>query len=651
MAEPAGMAARGARRMRWPLVVGLIFASLLGGIALAEWAGWPGLAPWLAQRFNSQDSAGPQVALGEGSRIHLILRPRLIAIGLTLARPGEAGTLAVAEALELEWLWTDVWRWKKHGQALRLQAVEVDHLQLSWTRDAALRGNWQGHSQGNRPQQGAGSEDAPLALPEIGHLRIANGSLTVDDQPLQLKATAKFHTSTEGGWHADVQGSLRQQVLSLQASASANLPLLSHQGGPPVQLKASLRQGSSTLEFDGTAASLLDAQELNGQIRVSGASLAAVGKPLGLSLPRSQAFELQGGLLHRAGVWRLTAAQARVGRSRLAGDFAFMPGLARPKLTGTLRGGPLMLADLGSAIGTDEKPKRADRVLPDRPFDIPALSAMDAQLSVSLTSLDSGTAAVAPLTPVDAVLVLDDGVLRISQLRAGVGGGVLTGETTLDSKTSPPQWTAKLMMQGLAIDRWLPVLQHSQAGPGMAKSYLTGQLEANAQMRGRGRSVAELLATLDGEFDAVLRKGSLSHLITEGMGLDIAQGLGIWLRGDDNLALNCAVVKGRVRAGVVHPKWAVIDSNDSRIDMSGNINLATEQIHLRVVAQPKDFSPLSLRAPLRVEGSLAMPHLALEGSALGAKLIAAIALGALAAPAALIPFIDTGGDVPPLACP
>jgi uncharacterized protein involved in outer membrane biogenesis len=185
----------------------------------------------------------------------------------------------------------------------------------------------------------------------------------------------------------------------------------------------------------------------------------------------------------------------------------------------------------------------------------------------------------------------------------------------------------------------------------MAKSYLTGQLEANAQMRGRGRSVAELLATLDGEFDAVLRKGSLSHLITEGMGLDIAQGLGIWLRGDDNLALNCAVVKGHVRAGVVHPKWAVIDSSDSRIDMSGNINLATEQIHLRVVAQPKDFSPLSLRAPLRVEGSLATPHLALEGSALGAKLIAAIALGALAAPAALIPFIDTGGDVPALVCP
>jgi hypothetical protein len=41
---------------------------------------------------------------------------------------------------------------------------------------------------------------------------------------------------------------------------------------------------------------------------------------------------------------------------------------------------------------------------------------------------------------------------------------------------------------------------------------------------------------------------------------------------------------------------------------------------------------------------------ALEGKALGGKAIAAIALGALTPPAALLAFVDPGENLPPVSC-
>jgi len=57
---------------------------------------------------------------------------------------------------------------------------------------------------------------------------------------------------------------------------------------------------------------------------------------------------------------------------------------------------------------------------------------------------------------------------------------------------------------------------------------------------------------------------------------------------------------------------------------------------------PKDFSPLTLRTPLRVGGSLGSPQVSVEAGPVGAKVAAAILLGLLNPLAALLPFIDIG---------
>ena len=596
-----------------------------------EWAGWPGLAPWLATR------AQPGLHLDEGARLHLLWRPRLAAPHLRVTGHG-GEPLAAATGVLLQWQWGDVWDWRR-GAPLRLRLVQAESLDLTWQRDAAGRTAW--------PVQPRGQREEPAELPRIDQLVIRQGQARVEDAPLRLNADARFATEADGHWRAELQGQLRGQQLALKAEAGAGLALLApaDAGLPPVRLNAELTQADGRLSFVGTAASLLDARALDGQLQVRGRSLADIGRPFNITLPRTPPFELAGRLQHAAGVWQLDGAKARVGQSQLGGDFYFDTRAARPQLSGLLRGGPLRLADLGPAVGADTSPSRPGRVLPDRPWDLPSLRAMDARVAVALSQLDLGTAKLAPLAPVNVSLVLEDGVLDLQHLHAGIAGGEAAGSARLDTRVDPPAWTVGLDVRGMAIEQWLRLNPKA-----LAENPVTGRLRADIDVKGRGRSPAALLGTLDGPVRLQLDHGSVSHLLTEAVGLDLAQGLAVWLRGDRELTLNCAEVEGRFRAGVLRPRTAVVDNRDSRIDIDGRVNLADETLDLRLVAKPKDFSLLTLRSPLRVQGTLADPRVALEGKALGGKAIAAIALGALAPPAALLAFVDPGEDVPPVRC-
>jgi len=613
------------------VVVGAVVLTLAVAVVGLDLAGWPGLAPRLAER------AGFGLQMDSGARMHLLFRPRLESPQLRVVSEG-GEELAAAGIVELHWTWGDIWHWRR-GAPLRLRLVQADTLNLKWERDAAGVSPW--------PIQPGKDKTKPTPVPQIDQLVIRQGSARIDDVPLQLHADGHFATQADGHWTADMKGKLREQELALKAEASAGLALLSspEAGHPPVKLSAELRQSQGSISFVGAAASLLDARALDGQLHVQGRSLAPIGKPFGITLPQTPPLDLQGRLQHESGVWQLSGVKARVGESHLGGDFSFDTRPARPMLSGALRGGPLRLADLGPAVGTDKAPSRAGRVLPDRAFDLPALNAMDARVAVALSQLDLGAASLAPLGPVNTSVVLVDGVLKLENFNAGIAGGELAGKLTLDTHPNPPLWQIQAGVRGMAIERWIKVQTKA-----LTASPVTGRLDVDVNVQGSGRSTAQLLGSLNGPVRLQLEQGSLSHLLTEAMGLDVAQGLGMWIKGDSNLALNCARMDGNFKAGVLRPRTAVMDNSDSRMEMDGRVNLSDETLDLRVVTHPKDFSPLTLRAPVRLQGTLGDPHVALEGKRLAGRGFAALALGALSPPAALLAFLDPGEDLPPLDC-
>ena len=156
------------------------------------------------------------------------------------------------------------------------------------------------------------------------------------------------------------------------------------------------------------------------------------------------------------------------------------------------------------------------------------------------------------------------------------------------------------------------------------------------------RSTADILASLDGSIRTELVQGAVSHLGIEVAGLDIAQSIGVLFKGDDALPVQCAVVDLRAKNGVFTPRVMVVDTTDTTVWVDGSLSLATEKLNLRAMALPKDFSPLTIRAPLNVTGSFANPQVSLEKKPVGLKLAASALLAIINPLAAVIPLLDSG---------
>jgi uncharacterized protein involved in outer membrane biogenesis len=341
----------------------------------------------------------------------------------------------------------------------------------------------------------------------------------------------------------------------------------------------------------------------------------------------------------------------------------------------------------------------AARVLPQREFNLPSLARMNADVEVRLASLDLGTPQLETFKPLHARIVLRDEVLTIRDLRATTSGGELRGTLGLNSREKTPSWNADLRWSGIHLDRFIKARNTnavdddavaeeagaaasgtSAAGKGgaparppaspaarpgrpaaaaaakqarqakeakvqaQAPPYVSGILGGQAQLRGTGRSTAALLASLDGTVQMWVREGRISHLLVELSGIDIAESLGLLLGEDNMLDVRCAVSKMAVKDGVLTPEVGVIDTKDSTLLVGGQVSFDDEKLGLVLRAQPKDFSPLALRSPVRIEGTFGKPEVQLDRTAIGLRAAAAAALAAVTPLAGLLAFIDFGEE-------
>lgn len=675
------------------LAAGGVLAALVLGVVLGEVKGWPFLRQPLQNALTR--AAGVPVTLNGDFSTHLLWRPDAAVEQLRIGAAQDVPVphLLDARQLRLAWRWGDIWRWRG-GEPLRLVSVQAATLDAHFVRGHDGRASWQ---LGSRPADTAPeTAPAPLdGLPRVALLQVEAGRIVVDDQPLRTQLRIELQGAREvesplagrpsgvaadaapSGWQATVAGRWGDLPLQLQVRARSALPLLQDpeadaQDAPMVPVRVEGVAGAARLLFDGQAGALLGQRRLQGALRLRGPSLARVGEPLGITLPQTPPFDLTGELAHAAGVWQLRADRATIGRSVLNGNFRYETGRRPPRLSGQLGGARLALADLGPSVGTAGAAPAAAasgagrRVLPRQHFDLPSLRTMDADVQVAVDELDFGSTAIVPLRSVQTHLLLQGGVLQLQEMKAQVAGGQFGGSSRLDANGDTARWSADLKFSAIDVAGWLPGVRTAQApaaaaasaskaglkqqrdgarqgGAQPVKAYLTGTLNGGLQATGRGRSTGEILSTLDGQAQVTLRDGTLSHLVTELAGLDVAQALGVLIRQDRPLPLRCARLVLVIHDGVVKPRVAVLDNADSTIRFDGQIDLGAETLALRAVTRPKDFSPLTLRTPVTVGGTLADPVVGVEGQRLAVKLLGALALGAAASPvAALLPLLDPG---------
>jgi len=451
----------------------------------------------------------------------------------------------------------------------------------------------------------------------------------------------------ERGLRLKATGQYRQLPVRIDLSTAGVLAFLGKDAeaqSQPLSLRAVV--GRAEGAFDGTTRDPLHFTGLKGRFRLTGQSLANVGDALGITLPTTPPFTTHGTLVKDADVWKAVFEAASIGSSELNGAFTYDKRPKVPLLSGRLGGSRLVLADLGPAVGAPPpgsgaaKAAASDgRVFPDKRFDLPSLRAMNANVVVDIGTFDPGTTIIEPLHPARAHLLLADGVLTIADLVGVTAQGRMEGYLQLDARTDKALWTADLRLLGVNLAQWLRLKRSGNAPP-----YLSGKLDALVKVKGTGRSTAEILGSLAGDMRMHLRDAAVSHLAVEAGGIDVAQALGVLVKGDDALPILCNVADLDIAQGVATPKVFVLNTRDSTIWIDGTVSLRDETLDLRAVVSPKDFSPMSLRTPIHVKGTLAQPRVSLEVGKLAGKAGAAGLLALLNPLAALIPFVDPGAQ-------
>lgn len=633
-----------------------ITLTLIAAIAVCEILGWPFLrVPF--ERFAGEHLQRT-VKISEPFQLRMIGSVRLKVGGLWISAPPEfdAPHLVTTNKADIELRYADLYR-LKHSDLLRIKSLEVDQIDARLIRHQDGQASWSFKRDPNRP---------PRPFPAIEKLIATQGHAEVVDAINEADLKVDFNTD-EGGANAKSASSIRavgtygQKPLKAELATNGFLPVATRdKTAPPIQSKGWAEYASVHLDFDGTVSDLLGRRNVDGKFSAYGPSLSILGNFTQTVLPVTDKFALNGTVKKTDEVWNVNVASARVGQSDLSGEFRYDPRPPTPSLNGELRGKRLYLSDLFPAFGTRRedgsvvKPPKG-KIIADRPLDLPSLNKMDASVVVRLDYVDLGNLFARPISPFNADLSMDKGKLALAKIDAHVAEGSLAGLLSVDARqdehapsATPPEWRIDLQWQNIDLAKWLIVSENrkrqakNKSDKEIPPAYITGSLNGKTRLSGHGNSTRELLSSLDGDISMFIRKGTISHLLIELLGIDLAQSLGIILTRDEPLTMQCAVMDFDARNGTVKPQVALIDTNVTLVLMDGKIALPEEELNLRLTAKPRNVSPFTLRSPIRVKGTFLNPDVSPEKGPIAARVAGGAALAFLNPLAAILPFVDLG---------
>jgi AsmA family protein len=427
-------------------------------------------------------------------------------------------------------------------------------------------------------------------------------------------------------------------VLQLSADTAGSFPL-----------EITATAGRTRLKASGSITNLAEIAGMDAQFQLEGQSLEDLYKLVGVVLPGTPPYKLQGQLGKQGLLWSVKQIKGVLGKSDLSGDLAFDRSRAVPLLTGKVQSRVLDFEDLGPMVGqaSSNVPKdmaktaapapqagrrAAGRVLPDTKLDFARLKAMDADVQYSAADIRHVKAL--PLDSMTAHILLRKGVLELEPLKLGVAGGQLAGRLAIDSNTSPSRIETRLDARAIQLNQLFPTIETTKSS--------LGRISGQVDLKGQGGSTAQMLASSSGNIAFLMGSGEISNILLEFMGLDGGEVIKFLVRGDRNVRLRCAAASFEVRQGLMTSRAIVLDTVDTVVNGRGQVSLADETLDLVLYPSPKDGSILSFRSPLKIGGTFGAPTAGPDKGALAGRAGIALALGAINPLLALAATIETG---------
>ncbi len=606
------------------------------------------------------DKTGRHFEITRRLDVRLGRTTRIIADGIEFANPEWAHDplLVKAEGAEIE-----IRLLPLLARRIELPLVELRRPQLGLQVDPDGRRTWAlGRDTAdprNRPQIGALVVDqGSMHFIAMGHGADIHTEFAIDGAakaatPAEARASSPASAmpltfKSRGTWQKEpftAQGRTGN-VLYLGAPLQRDFPM-------EVQASA----GHTTLRASGSVASLATLDGARIAINLQGHDLADLYKLVGVVLPATPRYALQGNVSRQGEVWQVQQINGKLGNSDLAGELSFDRTGSVPLLTGKVQSRSLDFDDLAPLVGLPEQPRSAAalpqvagaraapavqtsrpsreagrKVLPTAALDLPRLKAMDADVRYQAAKITH--ARQLPLERMSVHVRMKAGVLQLDPMDVGVAGGSMTGRLRIDGNSNPAVAQVNLDAKSLELGKLFPGVKLTRAS--------FGKLHGDIDLKGRGNSVAQMLGTSGGAVAMLMGRGEISNLLLELAGIDGGEIIKFMIKGDQNVQLRCAGAAFDVRNGLMTSRALVMDTTDTVIYGNGQVSLASESIDLTLHPYPKDMSILSLRSPLKMAGSFAAPKIGPDKGALAGRAGLTLALAAINPLLGLASTIETG---------
>jgi AsmA family protein len=619
---------------RWLAILVFLLAAILLLIALWDWNWFKGPVERAVQAKTGRalHIGNLDVDLGRVTTI------RADSITFANAEWAKQPKMASADRVEID---VRVW-------PLLRGSVQLPEIRLT-RPDALLQTAPKADQPGNWDFMGESSGGEPLQLRRLhiddGRLQFLDERGRTDIQlavrsgePKQADAAPPLLVSGKGSWQGN--------AFTLNGNTESPLELTN--SGHPFRIHLDGRAGATHAVASGTLINPFQFQTFKLRFRLSGQDLEDLYPLVGIALPSTPPYRLDGQLSRNHQVWGYEKFSGTVGDSDLGGDVKVETGGERPRLTANLVSKRLDFDDLAGFVGAPpktggdetanaEQKAEAARlaakptVLPDTPYDLGKLRAMDADVRLKAQRINAPSL---PLDDMDAHLFLDDGLLRLEPLNFGVAGGDIRSTIRMDARRPQIATSLKASVRRVQLGQLFPDAKLAEQA--------SGGIGGEIDLTGNGNSIAAMLGSSDGNVAVGMGKGHVGNLIMELAGLDVAESLKFLFTGDKQIPLRCAFADFGVKDGLMDSRALAVDTTDTLIVGEGSVNLKNEQMDLLLKPRPKDISILALRSPLRINGTFKDPGFRPDFKALGLRGAIALALGSIAPPAALLATFEPG---------
>ncbi len=473
-------------------------------------------------------------------------------------------------------------------------------------------------------------DEAETALFDFKEILIEDGKLTVKNH--QKKTTLVLiidrgsRKSAEFMGEADIE--LKGSFNDIPFDVSGKIGSLAGITDPDVSYPVDLKADVAQMEFAiaGKIQDPVAAKGIDVRFSVKGDDLAKIENITQKPLPIKGPFHISSHLIAaKPEKIQMSDMLIELGESKINGSVTLDRSAKKPRISGdlfseTLDLRPMLIKREKKAADAKEKatkPKRkSDKLFQNTPLKLDGLHLFNAAVDLQIKQLLFQRFAFDNIV---TKVRLQDGNLMVNPLTAFIGGGKLVNSLSFQTKENMVFVDVNVDIKQMNLGEMLKKLEITQA--------LEGILDLDIDLKGQGKSVAALMADLNGDVVASLGEGKIPTGYLNYISADISTTLMRLInplgKKIDSARINCAVCDFNIKNGMAKSDIIVVDDPQKTLFSKGNINLKTEALDFQIETNPKegigtqDTAKLSISLskitkPFKLGGTLANPSLEID---------------------------------------